>query len=112
MACGPPDAPEIPSLADLGSQDPAARASAAREWLAAVREYVAGQYLTDGSGVGALAMKRVRIDSVASLERAPMFAEIAEIVYGVLEELEASVERAAAQWGTTQEEPNVARPTF
>jgi len=105
-------APEIPSLAGLGSQDPAARASAAREWLAAIREYVAGQYLTDGSGVGALAMKRVRIDTVASLERAPMFAEIAEIVYGVLEELETSVERAAAQWGTIQEEPNVARPTF
>ncbi|WP_197025275.1 tubulin-like doman-containing protein [Nocardioides sp. URHA0032] len=106
--------PTVDSLAAAGSADVASRVDAASTWLAAVREYVAAQYLSEGGGVGALAVKRTRVPDVAALERAPMFAEIAEVVDSVLEEIEASVQNAAAAAGgrPTMGDSRVARPDF
>ncbi len=101
----------VTSLADAA--DPTARVAAATQWLSAVREYVAAQYLTDGGGVGALAARRLKVPDVMALERAPMFMEIADIVYEVLAEIEASVEKASTTAGSSEgESSHVARPEF
>jgi hypothetical protein len=91
---------------------PAARAESAKAWLRAVQEYVGDQYLTVGGGVGALSARKARIDTVADLAHAPMFAEIAELVHAALGELVGVVDLAMAEAGQQEGGPNVLRPVF
>lgn len=87
------------------------RADAAKDWLQAVAHYVGEQYLTEGAGVGALSRRRARVDSIAALAKAPMFAELAELVYAVLIELVGLVDAAMVHAGE-QGGPDVFRPVF
>lgn len=103
----------VPSAGLVGpAASPQQRADAAREWLLAVAQYVGDQYLTAGSGVGALAERRVRINNVGDLKTAPMFAEIAELVHSVLHQLVALVDTAMMRSGQQKGATDVSRPRF
>jgi hypothetical protein len=87
-------ASEVPQLAGSESMTPQERATAAKEWLTEITRFVGTTFLTEGAGVGSLARRRARIDTVAELERAPMFAEVAELVLAALEAITVQVDDA------------------
>ena len=70
------------------------RSNAVLKWLAAVREHFVATYLTTGAGLGRAGRPRARIETVAQLNAAPMFAQIVELTVEVLDEIAALVERA------------------
>ena len=90
-------ASEVPQLANAAESTPAERAAKAKEWLNDVIRFVGTTFLTDGGGVGALARRRPRVDSVAELTRAPMFAEVSELVLDALNEIIGQVDDALRQ---------------
>lgn len=100
-----------PELSAAGAT-PQVRAEAVKAWLEAVATYVGEQYLTAGTGVGALGQRKPRIDNITQLAKAPMFAEIAELVHSVLGELITAVDAALAEAGESGGDQHVVRPVF
>lgn len=89
------------------------RAEMAKTWLEAVVAYVDGTYLTQGSAMGSLGEATTRINGPAQLATAPMFAEIADTVFGALQTLsaysDAALTAASSQTGGVHAN---ARPTM
>ena len=73
------------------------RAAVLRDWLVAVRDHVAGTYLTPPSGHGRLSEHRLKVESPESLDDLSMFAEIALVCHKALDGLIADVDRSAEQ---------------
>jgi hypothetical protein len=98
---GPSGQPsQVGNLAGAESMTRDQRIDGALAWFEAVSDHVKKDYLTDGSGVGILSTRRVRVNDVNELGRMPMFGEIAELVLSVVEGLIEKTDRAKGSGST------------
>ena len=105
-------ASEVNAIAALSELPPMERAEGARAWVESVRDYFGTTYLTDGSGIGSLGVRRARIASTSALAEAPMALEIAHVAYAVLDDLSSAIAAELDRLAQAGREPDVARPEF
>jgi hypothetical protein len=97
---GPSGQPsQVGGLENVATMSREERAAAALDWLRKVAKHVSDTYLTDGGGVGVLAVRRPRVNDVSDLARMPMFGEVAGLAFSVLGGLIEKVERLQASGG-------------
>lgn len=82
-----------PALAAAG---PAERAAAAVRWIDDVQDYFGRRYLTESAGFGPGGRRRARVTTAEEVVGAPMFLQVAEIAYSVLDDLRTQLQKALA----------------